>query len=242
MKFLSTLFCLSGLFAVVVKAELTIGAAISMGDALEEIVEAYPGGKPRITLSGTNVIARQIEAGAPIDVFISADAITITALEKKKLISSSGIRSIATNELVAVTPIASKVYLKSANDLLSLKRIAIADPNSVPAGIYTKKWLTAENLWPKIQPKSVPLQNVRAALIAAETSNADVAIVYRSDAASSGKVKIAFAVPVEKTGSIEYPAAIVSASKTPKEAARFIDFLTSETATAILVKHGFASP
>ncbi|MGJ8643635.1 MAG: molybdate ABC transporter substrate-binding protein [Luteolibacter sp.] len=231
-----------GFFATQAKADLIIGAAISMGDALEEISEAYPGKKPRLTLSGTNVIARQIEAGAPIDVFISADAITIAALEKKKLISSSSIRTIATNELVVVTPKASKVSLKSANDLLSLKRIAIADPTSVPAGVYAKKWLSAESLWPKLQRKCIPLQNVRAALIASETSNADAAIVYRSDAASSDKVKIAFAAPKEKTGSIDYPAAIVSASKNRKEAARFIEFLTSETANTILLKHGFAAP
>ncbi|MDP4848662.1 MAG: molybdate ABC transporter substrate-binding protein [Akkermansiaceae bacterium] len=230
------------LFLAEAKADLTIGAAISMGNALEEIVEAYPGEKPRLTFSGTNVIARQIEAGAPIDVFISADTATLTALAKKKLISSSSIRTIASNELVVVVPAASKTSLKSAHDLLSLKRIAIADPTSVPAGIYAKKWLTAENIWPKLQRKTIPLQNVRAALIAAETSNADAAIVYRSDAASSDKVKIAFTAPAEKTGSIEYPAAIVSASKNHKEAALFIEFLTSETATAILLKHGFAAP
>lgn len=231
-----------GLFAAAAKADLTIGAAISMGDALEEIAEAYPGSPPRITLSGTNVIARQIEAGAPIDVFISADTFTIASLQKKKLLSSSSTRTIATNELVVVTPKASKASLKSANDLRSLKRIAIADPTSVPAGIYAKKWLSAENLWPTLQPKTIPLQNVRAALIAAETANANAAIVYRSDAASSDKVKIAFTAPSEKTGAIEYPAAIVSASKNHEEAARFIDFLTSDIAQAILQKHGFAAP
>lgn len=229
-------------FTTQAKADLTVGAAISMGDALEEIAEVFPGKKPRLTLSGTNVIARQIEAGAPIDIFISADALAIAALEKKKLITSSSTRTIATNKLVVVIPKANKASLKSAADLLSLKRIAIADPTSVPAGIYAKKWLSTENLWLQIQPKTIPLQNVRAALIAAETANADAAIVYRSDAASSDRVKIAFTAPSEKTGAIEYPAAIVSASKNHEEAARFIEFLTSETARAILQKHGFSAP
>lgn len=241
---LSTLtLCVAfGFLATRAKAELTIGAAISMGDALEEIAEAYPGKKPRLTLSGTNVIARQIEAGAPIDLFISADTATLLGLEKNKLITSSSIRIIATNELAIVVPIANKTSPKTASDLLSMKRIAIADPTSVPAGIYAKKWLTAEDLWAQLQPKSIPLQNVRAALIAVETSNADAAIVYRSDAISSDKVKIAFIAPSAKTGSIEYPAAIVSASKKAHESALFIEFLTSEPALEVLLRYGFSAP
>ena len=223
------------------KADLTIGSAISMGDALEEISEAYPGKKPRLTLSGSNVIARQIEAGAPIDIFISADTATIAALGEKRLISLSSIRPIASNELVVVVPKDTKTSLKSPEDLLSLKRIAIADPTSVPAGIYAEKWLSAENLWSRLRAKTIPLQNVRAALIAAETGNADAAIVYRSDAASSKKVTPAFAAPTEKTGPIVYPASIVSASKNKKEAARFIDYLGSENAIAILREHGFGT-
>lgn len=236
--FASVVCLLSG----IARAELTIGAAISMGHALEEIVRAYPGEKPRLNLSGTNVIARQIEAGAPMDVFISADRATLMALEKSKLTSPSSLRTIATNEMVVVLPLASKISVKAAADLLVLERLAIADASSVPAGIYAKKWLTEEGLWMQLEGKIIPLQNVRAALIAAETANADAAIVYRSDAASSRKVKIAFTAPAEKTGAIEYPAAIVSASKKQKEATRFIEFLTSEAATAILVKHGFGTP
>ncbi|MEP2776737.1 MAG: molybdate ABC transporter substrate-binding protein [Luteolibacter sp.] len=224
------------------KADLTIGSAISLSDAVTEITAAYEkrsGSKVRTTFSGTNVIARQIEAGAPIDVFISADTATLEALVKRKLISESTIRTIATNQLVVVVPVGSETTLKSPCDLLSLKRIAIADPASVPAGIYAKNWLTAENLWPQLQPKTIALQNVRAALIAAETWNADAAIVYRSDAASSDRVKSIFTAPMDKTGSIEYPAAIVSASTRKDEALAFLDFIVSEEAGRMLTRHGF---
>ena len=238
----SILLLVSGLWFLASRAhaDLTIGAAISTSDAVEEISNAFTkksGIKVRHSFAGTNIIARQIEAGAPIDVFISADTATTDALFTKKLIAKS--ISIAGNQLVIILPITSNRNIDSPETLLSLKRIAIADPKSVPAGIYAKTWLENESLWKQIHPKLIPLQNVRAALIAAETGNADAAITYRTDALSSKKVKVAQLISSEKTGKITYPAAIVTSSKNKQSAQAYLDFLTSPQAQNILKTHGF---
>jgi len=226
-------------------AEITVGAAISMGDAIEEISAAYTdktGKKIRHTFAGTNVISRQIEAGAPIDVFISADSATMDGLRERKLVVDSTVVTVASNRLVVVVPADSKRVVKNASDLEGFAKIAIADPQSVPAGIYAKKWLTGENLWALVSPKTIALQNVRAALLAVETGNADAGIVYRTDALSSRKVRVVFSPPLEKTGAIEYPAAVVAESPQQEEAKRFIEFLAGEAAGAVFVRHGFGKP
>lgn len=226
-------------------ADLTIASAISMSDALEEISKSYStetGEKIRHTFAGSNVLARQIEAGAAVDVFVSADSATMDALRKKNLIVAATVRIVASNQLVVVIPKESKLVVKTSADLLPVKRIAIADPDSVPAGIYARNWLKAEGIWAEVKPQTIPLQNVRAALIAVETGNADVGLVYRTDAFSSEKVRIAFSAPMEKTGAIDYPAAVVAGSSQQATAKGFLEFLASEKATAIFAKHGFGSP
>lgn len=227
------------------KSEITVGSAISMSDVVTEISEAHSretGTKIRHTFAGTNVIARQIEAGAPIDIFLSADTAHMDALVAKGLVEKESVRIIATNELVVIIPADSKLSLKSPRGLLSLDRLAIADPTSVPAGIYAKRWLETEGVWARLAPKTIPLQNVRAALLAVETGNADAAIVYRTDALSSRKVKSVFTVPEGKTGAIEYPAAVVAGSTRREDANRFLEFMASEKSAAIFMKHGFGVP
>ena len=236
---------LNFLFVNGVHSEITVAAAISMSDAVEEIsddYEAATGVEVRLTFSGTNVLARQIEAGAPVDVFISADAATMDALRKKKLVEESGMIAVATNRLVVVVPGNRKIAFNSADDLLGMDRIAVADPASVPAGIYARTWLEAEGLWEKVAPKTIPLQNVRAALLAVETGNADAAIVYLTDAFSSEKVRKVFDVPGAKSGRIEYPAAVVVGSGKKGEAIRFLRYLTSDKSGAVFEKHGFGKP
>lgn len=226
-------------------AELTVGAAISLSDAVTEISAAFEedtGKKIRHTFAGTNVIARQIESGAPIDVFISADTTHMDALVAKGLIDKDSVRITATNELVVIVPAETRLPPKSPRDLLALERIAIADPTSVPAGIYARKWMMAEGIWDRIAPKTIPLQNVRAALIATETGNAPAAITYRSDAISNKKVKVAFAADPGKTGAIAYPAAVVGASGKKREARAFLEFLATDAAVGIFRKHGFGTP
>lgn len=225
------------------RADLTVGSAISLSDSISAVSSAYEkktGIKVRHTFAGTNVIARQIEAGAPIDIFISADTATAAALEKKQLIGKS--IPIARNQLVVVVPEDSTLKLFTPENLKTIGKIAIADPSSVPAGIYARIWLAKENLWQKLQPNLIPLQNVRAALIAAETSNTNAAITYQTDAISSKKVKVAYLVSEENTGRITYPAALVTASKDKISAQAFLDFLTTPQAQEILKSHGFLPP
>lgn len=251
-KTLRTRLCLFALLAVFciskIHAALTVASAISMGDAMEEISAAYTtetGEKIRHTFSGTNVLARQIEAGAPIDVFVSADTATMDGLVAKRLIEEETVRVIASNELVVVfTKVGEKeISLKSVQVLTFMNiRIALADPDSVPAGIYAKKWLIAEDVWEEMQRSFIRVQNVRAALVAAENGDVNAAIVYRSDAASSKKVNIALVADPAKTGAIKYPAAIVASSAQQAEAKRFLKFLTSAEALAIFTKHGFGKP
>lgn len=227
------------------RAEITVASAISMGDTLEEVSKAYSaatGKKIRHAFSGTNVLARQIEEGAPIDVFISADTATMDGLVAKRLIEKEKVQVVATNELVVVVPVDNGISLKLPRDLLAEDRIAVADPDSVPAGIYAKRWLTAEGVWKSLLQKIIKVQNVRAALIAAETGNARAAIVYRSDAVSSKKVRIALVAEPEMTGPVEYPAGVVTSSKHKSEAEDFIEFLKGNAAEKIFLKHGFGKP
>ncbi|MFD2255398.1 molybdate ABC transporter substrate-binding protein [Luteolibacter algae] len=233
------------IFSAAASAEITVGAAISMSDAIGEISEIYTaksGGKVRLTFSGSNVIARQIEAGAPIDVFISADEATAKALIRKKLVDPASWCVIARNELVVILPKGSGLAMESAEDLKKIRSIAIADPKAVPAGMYAKRWLEAEKSWPELEGKMISLPNVRAALLVAESGNVDAAITYRSDALSSNRVSIAFPVPAEKTGEIVYPGIIVRESKKQIEAAEFLRFLQSDQSRKVLKKHGFCSP
>ncbi|WP_411826820.1 molybdate ABC transporter substrate-binding protein [Luteolibacter sp. AS25] len=236
---------MAGILFFPVKADLVVGAAVSLSEPLAEITATYgkqSGTRIRCSFSGSNSIARQIEAGAPIDLFISADEHTMTALIDKKLIDKASESVIAENQLVVVIPAESNLTAFTPNTLLELKRIGIADPQSVPAGRYAKRWMVDEKTWERIQPKIVSLQNVRAALIAAETSNVDAAIVYRTEAVSSKKVRIAYVVPTTSTGPIYYPAGIVSATQNQVEARRFLDFLLGADSQGILVKHGFTRP
>ncbi len=237
--------CLLLLVPCVARADLTVGCAISLSDAITEISAAFTeqtGSEVRTSFAGSNVIARQIEAGAPIDVFVSADSRTMDGLEKRKLILPDSRRDIAGNRLVVIVPKTSRLRITGAKDLLAAKRIALADPMSVPAGIYAKTWLEKESLWREIQPRTVPLPNVRAALAAVETSNTEAAVTYRSDAASSEKVRVAFTVPEEKSGPIIYPAAITNASPRSGQAKSFVEFLLTEEARKILIRNSFAPP
>lgn len=225
--------------------ELTIASAISMSVALEEISISYSaetGEKIRHTFAGTNVLARQIEAGAAIDVFVSADTATMDLLRKKELIVADTIRIVTSNQLVVIIPKKSPLVFAKSSDLLSANRIAIANPESVPAGIYAQYWMTEEGIWAGAKPKIIPLQNVRAALLAVETENVDAGIVYRTDAQSSRKVRIVLSPDAEKTRAIEYPAALVTGSRQKASARRFLEFLISEKAVSIFKKHSFGQP
>lgn len=225
-------------------AEVTVFAAASLTDALKEMATKYEkqsGDKLVFNLGASSTLARQIEAGAPADIFFSADEAKMDALEKKGLINTATRKSRLGNTLVVVVPSDSALKIDSAHALTNaaVQKIALADPKAVPAGIYTKQWLEKFQLWPTIEPKVVPLENVRSALAAVESGNVEASVVYKTDAGISKKVKVAYEVPAKDAPDISYPLALVKESKQSETAKKFLNYLDSKDAGDIFKKFGF---
>ncbi len=234
---------LSLLTAFAKAGEVRIAAAASLSEAITEIGTAYQTSHPETKITpvfaGSNALARQIEAGAPIDLFFSADEKTMEGLVKNGFIAKEVVAPVLSNALVVVVPQDSTLSIQSAEDLAKLQRLSIADPAAVPAGVYAKTWLTGRGLWEKIQPITVGAESVRGALAAGEAGNADAAIVYRTDAAISQKVKISFTIPAAESPVIVYPAALCKEAPNAVEAKPFFEFLQGEKAAGIFRKRGF---
>ncbi len=221
--------------------DLDLCAATSLTDAVKEIAQGFEkstGHRVVLNLGASNDLARQIKAGAPADVFFSADEAQMDGLEAAGLVRAEDRLDVLSNVLVAVVPAPSARPLQGPDDLRRVRRLALADPQAVPAGVYARTWLESLGLWKEIADKVVPALNVRAALSAVESENADAGIVYRTDAAASKRVKVAFTVPREKGPAIVYPLAPIAASR--KAATRdLVRALTSETARAVYSRYGF---
>ena len=225
-------------------ADIYVFAAASLSDSLKEIAATYEkqsGDKIIFNFAASSLLARQIEEGAPADIFFSADEAKMDGLQKKGLIDSATRRSRLGNALVVVTAADSKLQIQSASDLTnaSVKQIALADPKAVPAGIYAKAWFEKQQVWPAIEPKVVPTENVRGALAAVEAGNVEVGIVYKTDAGISKKVKIAYEVPVSDAPKISYPMALVKESSRPDAAKKFWQHLAAEEAGQVFKRFGF---
>lgn len=242
MRLLSLLLLLGLAAPIHARAEeVLVFAAASLTDALTEAggaFQAKTGHTVRFSFGASSDLARQLQAGAPADVFFSADLARMDELEKAGLVLARDRKSLLSNQLVVIVPAASALKVASARDLLGVKRLALADPAVVPAGVYARKWLEAEGVWEQLKANVIPTLDVRAARSAVETRAADAAIVYRTDASSSAKVRVALAVPKEKGPDIVYPVARLA--KTKKAAAgELFAFLCSPEAASIFSKHGF---
>lgn len=230
------------------KVELTISAAASLTDALKEIQTNYEGKHKQIKLNfnlgASGALQQQIEQGAPSDMFLSAATKNMKDLVDKKLIDASQQKNLLINELVVVVPIAGKVAVQKVEDLANenIKHLAIGEPVTVPAGSYAKEALTSAKLWDALRAKIVQGKDVRQVLTYVETENAEAGFVYKTDALSSKKVKVAFSVDPKSYTPIEYPAGIVKATKHTKEAIDFYTHLQSKEAQDIFVKYGFSIP
>jgi molybdate transport system substrate-binding protein len=214
--------------------------AASLTESLQDLgrtFEAKSGDRVVFSFGASSDLARQIQAGAPADVFFSADTARMDTLEKAGLVRAAERRGFLSNSLVVVVPADSTLKIATAEDLANLPRIALADPAAVPAGIYAKKWLTSLGLWEKVEPKVVPTLDVRAALAAVESGAIPAAVVYRTDAAVAKSARIAFVV--ENGPEILYSVAPVAASKDPEAAAAFVAFLGGPEARAEFTKRGF---
>jgi molybdate transport system substrate-binding protein len=225
-------------------AELNVFAAASLTDALKEIgahYERQSGDKIAFNFCASSLLERQIEEGAPADVFFSADEAEMDALAAKNLVVKETRKSLVSNTLVIVNSAESNLKITSPSDLASksVRRIALADPKAVPAGVYSKAFLEKEKLWSQIEPKVVPVDDVRAALAAVESGNIEVGMVFKTDAAISKKVKIACEVPADAGPKISYPVAVTKNAKQVESAKRFVEYLRTDDASKIFTKYGF---
>jgi molybdate transport system substrate-binding protein len=225
-------------------SEITVFAAASLTDVLKSAAATYEkqsGNKIVFNFGASSLLERQIEEGAPADIFFSADEARMDALEKKGLILKETRKSRLSNSLVIVTAADSGVKISSPADLAGVKirRIALADPKAVPAGVYARAYLEKQNLWSAVAPKIVPTDNVRAALAAVESGNIEAGIVFKTDAAISKKVKVTYEVPVKDGPKISYPVAVTTNSKSVESAKRFLDYLNSDDAAKIFSTYGF---
>jgi molybdate transport system substrate-binding protein len=224
--------------------EILVAAAASLTDVLKEIGAAYQSkGQHRVnfTFGPSSTLARQIEEGAPADLFFSADLLQMDNLDKNGRLEPGTRKNLLSNQLVIIVPSDSQLAISSPKDLLNadVKRIALAEPSSVPVGVYSKKYLTDEGLWNKVESKVVPVQDVRATLASVESGNVEAGFVYKTDAAISKKVKIVYEVPIDKGPKIIYPVAIIKESKKKDAARDFLNYVLSPAAKNTFKKYGF---
>jgi molybdate transport system substrate-binding protein len=224
--------------------ELRVSAAASLTDALDTAGREYSrksGEQVVFNFGASSSLARQIDEGAPADVFISADELKMDDLARHGRIFPASRRILLSNTLVIIVPRTSRTRIRTAADLTgpSIRKLALAQTESVPAGIYARTYLQKLHLWDRLEPKIVPTENVRAALAAVASENADAGIVYRTDALISNEVRVAFEVPVREGPEIAYPVAVVADSPRKAAAQRFIDYLRSPAGTAIFRRYGF---
>ncbi len=232
--------------------DVRLSAAASMSNVLDELARAWKengGGSVVSSYGASSALARQIENGAPADVFISADQEWMDYAQNKNLIDPSTRRLIAANTLVLIGPVDSKATIELAAgpdvaaDLagaLGGGRLALAEPNSVPAGKYAKAALTKLGIWSSVEAKVASAENVRGALALVARGEAPLGAVYSTDAAAEPKVRIVATFPADSHPAIVYPAAVTAKGKDNAQAKAFLDFLSSAKAQAIFAKYGFA--
>jgi molybdate transport system substrate-binding protein len=242
-------FLLLGAAAPAPAQEMTLSVAISMKDAVEELgrrfVQARPGVTLRYNLGSSGELEKQIEAGAPIDVFISAAQRQMDELERKGLIDPATRRVFARNVLTVVKPGDSTVDLVKPADLLAPRvgRIVIGNPRTVPAGQYAEESLKSLGLWDRLQAKLVLAENVRQALDYVARGEVDAGFVYTTDvAAASARVREAFRPAEDTYRPITYPVAIVKDTRHATLGRQFIELLLSSEGRAVLARYGFQSP
>jgi molybdate transport system substrate-binding protein len=227
--------------------EVTIFAAASLADALEELARRYEpssGDRVRMSFGGSNVLARQIREGAPADLFVSADEAKMDELAASALIEPGSRRVLLSNALVVVVSVEGGADIAHPRDLVrpAVRRLALAEPTTVPAGIYARQYLESLGLWEALRRKVVPTESVRAALAAVEAGNAQAGIVYATDARVSRRVRVAFAVPVGEGPRIVYPGAVVRGARNREAAQRLLAYLASPEAAAVFARYGFLPP
>jgi len=246
MRRVGALCALLAISAFLTPEPLTVSAAISLTNALEAMSKPYAaagGGQVRFNFAGSNVLARQLVNGAPADLFISADEAQMDVAARAGAIDNHTRVELLGNRLAFITGTAERggSSIRRLEDLLrpEVRRIAVGDPSAVPAGVYARAYLERAGVWTRLASKVVPVANVRAALAVVENGSADAAIVYETDAALAATATTAFVVSGSDAPRIVYPAAVVSQSRHPEAARRFLAFLRGSEASAIFRRFGF---
>ncbi|HEX3029366.1 MAG TPA: molybdate ABC transporter substrate-binding protein [Clostridia bacterium] len=224
---------------------LTISAAASMTDVMKDISNMYKKEKPNVTINfnfgSSGSLQKQIEQGAPADVFISAGVKQMNILRSEKLVISETVKNLVLNDAVLIVNKKPSVHVKGFKDLVNddVKVIALGEPKSVPSGQYAEQIFNYYKILDKVKAKAVYGKDVREVLTWVEQGNADAGVVYKTDAMSSNKVKIVEIAANDTHSPILYPAGVVSASKNISAAKDFMKFITGAKAKAIYKKYGF---
>jgi len=224
--------------------DLTVSAAISLKDALDEIAQLYRTKEPEIAIhfnvGGSGTLQRQVEQGAPVDMFISASPDQMDALESKGLLLPGSRKDMVKNSVVLIVP-KGKTGISSFQDLAGpdVKFIGVGEPQTVPAGKYAQQILTHFGIYEKLKSKLVLAKDVRQVLTYVATGNVDAGIVYATDAQTSSQVTIVATAPEDSHSPVIYPLAVIKSSKNVQVATNFADFLLGPKARAVFQTYGF---
>lgn len=236
------------------RTELLVSAASSLRDGLKEIGAAYEKRQPVklvMNFGSSGDLAKQIDAGAKVDLFVSADELEVDKLVKKGLLDDSTRCVLLSNQLVVIEPLDpehpevrgfSEPFQLAELAAPRVKHLSLANTESVPAGRYARAWLESKELWKPLAERVLPAVDVRAALAAVESGAAQAGIVYRTDAAQSKKVRLVHAVPLAEGPKIRYVAVVPKAAPHPNEAKALLAELRSKDSAKVFERLGFVLP
>ena len=226
---------------------ITVSAAASLTDAFTDIASQFekknPGTNVSLNFAGSGNLRKQIEGGAPVDIFASADENQMDILANESLIDNSSRKDFAHNSLVLIVPANNTLNITSIKDLTDPKvqRISIGNPDTVPVGKYTRTALTEAGLWSQLENKMVLGEDVKQVLTYVERGEVDAGVVYTSDAKTAEPGAIKTVTNVSVSTPVTYPIAVVSSSTHKETAQKFLDFVTGKEGQEILKKYGFVA-
>jgi molybdate transport system substrate-binding protein len=225
-------------------ATLTVSAASSLQRPLREIGPAFersrPGVQVRFNFGGSGTLERQIENGAPADLFLPASSQSLDRLEARGLLAAGTRRNLVRNRVVLVAP-RSSATPKSFEDLAKpeVRLVALGEPSSVPAGEYGRQALVSLGLWSNVQRKLLLARDVHQVLAYVETGNAEAGIVYSTDARESEGVRVVETAPETSHAPVVYPVAVIRETHNPEAARDLVDFLAGKQGAGVFTRHGF---
>lgn len=245
-RFLFSAAVLVSMCAPACAADITVSAAASLTDAFKQIAQLYerqhPKDKVLLNFGASGSLLQQIDKGAPVDVFASADQETMDLAQQKNLVHAKDRVNFVGNKLVLVQPIKSRLHIKRLADLkqAGVRHVSMGNPATTPAGRYAKAAMEQARVWAAVEPKVVNTQNVRQSLDFVARQEAEAGFVFSTDAAiKKDSVKVAFTVPTKQP--ITYPIAKIASSKNGAAASQFIRFVRSPAGQKVLHQYGFKS-